>query len=1258
MTDVLKIGKKALTVSVVFTTILWSIGFAALVAPLVVKADVALVAGDVIQGTSTKNVFYYSADGKRYTFPTDKVFFSWYKDWTVVKKIPDAQMGNITIGGTVAYKAGTQLVKIQTDPKVYAVEPGGSIRWIETEAIAKSLFGNDWAKKVHDVDPSIFPYVYKVGSSVNTASYPVGALVKVGSDYFYVNAANSKQKVSADVLAANGFQTKYAVLAANLDGYTAGADLAADATLKTVAGTGAAVGTGTGGTTTTTSGSGLTVSLASDQPVATTIVSDDSTGGGAQALIPVLKLSFTAAADGDAKVTDIKVKRGGVSADTDISNMYLFDGETRLISNPAIASNVITFSNSAGLFTVSKGTSKVITVKLDLKEVDVNSGKTLTFSVNASSDVVLASGTVSGTFPLVGSTFTTAEITDLAKLVWTSSSPSAAGTVDPGTNGFEIWRVQAANTNQDVEVRKVVFTLVGSLNVGDLKNFILSDGVSNIGSAVAEMAADKTITFDLSASPYLVTKGQTKILSLKTDVVGGTNRNFRATIQNNSDILQYDKGYNVFIKTLSSASSESFSVIEPNTSGTAVNYAINTGTLTQTLATDSPTGNIPDGATSVTLAKFNWKANGEDVKVSSLSVSSTCTGTCTSAGDELVNVRLLVDGSQVGTTIALLETAGVADTGWGTFGSSFIIKAGKTAAVKIVADTTDSEITGVETYTTGLVLGSSNAQGTVSLSSISTVAQNANALAVKTGTVTAGKNASFGNGSSGTPTGPVNASQMKVASLVITAGSGEAVNVSQIVLADNDTTNCIGDHLQNLTLKNSAGVQLGTTYANPSGTCTTLNTYSFNVSPAVKINAGAQYVVDVFADLKTALTTADVLIEIDSITATGYDTGTSASLASAADVALQQNYVSSAGAFMITTDSDTPVANNYLLGSVDQTIARFKIAASSTEAINISQLVVSSKLVTAATTGTWYNIRLYDNETNTIIGSAVASFNSDSTTATTTYEHAIFSGLSLNIAKGVSKVLVVKADATTYESLGLSTTGQTVEVGILADYYGTPATINSPITATGASSGQSITATVSQSGTANIYAAAGATTGGNAFAATTTLYRAKLTTAWATDTPSGASSPSSAQTVAKFVVTNLANSGAYTATVNYVNFDMSTTISQVAGLITPRAINLYKDSLSTTALGTSNFVNTATEGQKQTFGNTAFNDGGMTDVEIASGASKTFYVTLDTTDSASTKTLSIRMGSADIGWTDGIAAAGGITSMSQDLPLVWKTFTY
>lgn len=1248
-----------MTVSVVFTTILWSIGFAALVAPLVVKADVVLTAGDVIQGTSTKNVFYYSADGKRYTFPTDKVFFSWYKDWTVVKKIPDAQMGNITIGGTVAYKAGTQLVKIQTDPKVYVVEPGGTIRWVETEAIAKSLFGTDWAKKVHDVDPTIFPYVYKVGSSVNTASYPVGALVKVGSDYFYVNAANSKQKVSADVLAANGFQTKFAVTAANLDGYTAGTDMAADATLKTVAGTGSAV---VGGVTPVTpvSGSGLTVALAADQPAAATIVSDSVHG--AQAMIDVLKLVFTAPADGDVVVKGVTLKRTGISADTDIGNMYLFDGSTQVASNPSVATTKVTFSNSSGLFTVTKGASKIIAVKLDLKNATA-AGKTINFGIAEAADVTLGSGTVSGAFPLNGSTFTTAQITDIGKLVFTTVSPSADSTVDPGTTAYEIWKFQAANTAQDIEIRKLKFTVVGSVNVGDLKNFSLWYGATQIGSTVVDLASDKTVTFDLTSAPYVVTKGVTKQLGLKADVVAGTSRNFYASFQNAADIITYDKGYNVYLKA---NGLDSFTKVDPSDDATSIapsKYSINVGTLSQTTASDSPTGNIADASTNVLLAKFNWKANGEDIKVASLSVSSTSND----LAGILANVKLLVDGSQVGTTIASLTADGLAANtaidDWGTFGNSFIIKAGATAVIKVVADTTNDTVAANDTFITDLVVGSGNASGVTSLTSISTVKQSSNTLTVKAGTVTVAKNASFGDKTSTNPTGTINASSAKVASFIITAGAGESVDVTQIAIKDNNTTYCIGDQLQNLTLKSATGVQLAPSYANPSGTCTTANTYTFNLNPAITLAAGAQYVVDVYGDLKAALTTATAIFELDSVTANGHDTGTTAS-ASSQNLSLQNVYIASSGALLLTVDADTPVANNYLLGKLDETIAKYKISASSTEAVNITQLVVSllmssttaagaSATVNVNTTGTWSNIRLYDNDTGLQIGSAVASFGDNLTTATTTYAHAIFSGLTLQVGKGVSKVIVVKADASTYEAIGLTTTSQFHVPVVLRSYYGVSG--NNPITVTGASSGSSLTAVIATTNSVNVYNWA---TG--AYVATTTLYRTKLTTAWASDTPSGAgSSPAAAQTVAKFLITNLANAGTYTATVNLINLNFSTTISSALGATMTQALTIYKDTLSTLpALATTYFTSdgAATGSPCLMDDTTGITDANFTDVDISSGVTRTFWATLDTTAAASTKTLSVRINTSGITWTDG--ATTSLTAMGTDLPLTLKSFTY
>ena len=73
-------------------------------------------------------------------------------------------------------------------------------------------------------------------------------------------------------------------------------------------------------------------------------------------------------------------------------------------------------------------------------------------------------------------------------------------------------------------------------------------------------------------------------------------------------------------------------------------------------------------------------------------------------------------------------------------------------------------------------------------------------------------------------------------------------------------------------------------------------------------------------------------------------------------------------------------------------------------------------------------------------------------------------------------------------------------------------------------------------------------------------------------------------------------------------------------------------------------------------GTSILTDANFTDVDVSSGASKTFLVTLDTSASVSTKTLSLRINSGGITWTDGVTAS--LTVMSQDLPLSFKTFSY
>jgi hypothetical protein len=101
-------------------------------------------------------VYYCARDGKRYAFPNGRIFFSWFKDFSSVKTVPTSIMFNIALGGNVSYRPGTRMIKITTDPKVYAVSRGGILRWITSETIAKKVYGEDWNTLIDDVSDAFF----------------------------------------------------------------------------------------------------------------------------------------------------------------------------------------------------------------------------------------------------------------------------------------------------------------------------------------------------------------------------------------------------------------------------------------------------------------------------------------------------------------------------------------------------------------------------------------------------------------------------------------------------------------------------------------------------------------------------------------------------------------------------------------------------------------------------------------------------------------------------------------------------------------------------------------------------------------------------------------------------------------------------------------------------------------------------------------------------------------------------------------------
>jgi hypothetical protein len=95
-------------------------------------------------------VYYYAIDGQRYVFPNEKCYFTWYLDYSELQIVNAVTLAEIPLGGNITYKPGVKLIKFPSNPKVYAVARGGTLRWVTTDQLARIMYGNDWY--INDLD--------------------------------------------------------------------------------------------------------------------------------------------------------------------------------------------------------------------------------------------------------------------------------------------------------------------------------------------------------------------------------------------------------------------------------------------------------------------------------------------------------------------------------------------------------------------------------------------------------------------------------------------------------------------------------------------------------------------------------------------------------------------------------------------------------------------------------------------------------------------------------------------------------------------------------------------------------------------------------------------------------------------------------------------------------------------------------------------------------------------------------------------------
>ena len=131
-------------------------------------AATALSAGSRIKASGA-SVYYFSADGRRYAFPDLATYRSWYPDFNNIQMVSDTDLALIPLGGLVTIRPGTSMIKITTDPKVYAISRGAVLHWVKNEELARALYGTEWNKQILDV-PDAFFTNYHIREDISVVS--------------------------------------------------------------------------------------------------------------------------------------------------------------------------------------------------------------------------------------------------------------------------------------------------------------------------------------------------------------------------------------------------------------------------------------------------------------------------------------------------------------------------------------------------------------------------------------------------------------------------------------------------------------------------------------------------------------------------------------------------------------------------------------------------------------------------------------------------------------------------------------------------------------------------------------------------------------------------------------------------------------------------------------------------------------------------------------------------------------------------------
>jgi len=755
--------------------------------------------------------------------------------------------------------------------------------------------------------------------------------------------------------------------------------------------TGASCSTGT-----ITQSGPITAMLATTNPASGTIVAG-------QATADLLHVTFT----GNGTVNSVTLSRSGVSDQNTLSNVYLYDGVTRLTDGYSFNTNGTITINGLNL---AVNGSRTISVKADVLSTTTSYNVIVTLT-SFSSGTSVNTVNIKGNDMFVaggGSLATIAKDSTGAAIGATGGNTVATASVNAGTTSYTVWRQAVQVNTRALQLKAANFRITGSAPSDALSNAgFYVDGVKVGGNATMTMTnSSNYLSFDMSAAPVSLSTGSHS-LEVRADIVKGSSYSFTVSLQQASDIMVTDPQIGVNLAMCGVlACTGSFTA---STSGT---ITIGTGSYTVVVdPTFSTYTTTTAGSSNVVIAKFKVRGYGEDVKVTSLPIlpiltipsttysSGTVTtgsqsvtvaattgfavgnvitvagatigiGTVTSitsstvmvvnfttggvtpagvvtlspaTGLGLQNVTLYFNGSQVGTQQGW--TAGALTF---TLGSQLIIPAGVDSTLEVRADLRTSSAG--TNYNGGVVsanVQAATAEGVNSKATITGATATGTLLSLQNSNLAISKNAGYAsqNVNPNTP-------GVKIGSFVLqNQSSSESVRVTTLSLLTTYGAGTSSANLSGLRTSETSGnagipVQPATAAASASGT----NTFSsdFTLAP------GATKTIDILADSSSDALSNGTSTVISTLTVTSIGSTSNVSATSSATTGQTVTFrTGTLGTPTVTSSSSTPaqLIAAAVSGSTDGSVAVFNVV-SANAASTITELTFT------ATTGTVTSIRV------------------------------------------------------------------------------------------------------------------------------------------------------------------------------------------------------------------------------------------------------------------------------------------------------------